>query len=270
MLNILRADFYKLFRKKSFYVCSILLIILSIMNVYTYYSNVKSWFDKGMQMAALGMNMFSVIPQGVVLPSIFCTIVISIFISDEFSFGTIKNLISSGAIRVNIYLSKLVISLFVSVVFTVICAITSFIAGVSFMGFSEVTRDDYLNLFKMIGLVILAQFAVQSIYSMISFLVQNKTVAVSTNILIDYLLNFVVSAILIFAFAMWGNVQADDTSATQLMSNVIKCWPGNLVRSFASLRLIPKDISFGVIVCLVSILISTFVGMFTFCKRDVK
>ena len=106
MSNLLKYDFYKLIRSKSFYICTILSLFISVLTVY-----LSGYFYNG-----TGYNLFKPydslmgISDGLVSSVLLIIIAIVIFIPSDFSFGTIKNMISSGASRVNIYLSKLIVS----------------------------------------------------------------------------------------------------------------------------------------------------------------
>ena len=103
MLNLLRADFYKLLRRKSFYICGILAIAVACLSVvienmsFTYKLHSMGMdFDSLPAMYRLYFSGISAFPRTIALGSIFITIIVSMFISSEFSFGTMKNIISAG------------------------------------------------------------------------------------------------------------------------------------------------------------------------------
>ena len=89
MSNLLKYDFYKLIRSKSFYICAVISLLLSTLAVY---------FSADLYNAT-GYNLFKPydsligISDGLVSSSLLIIIAIVTFIPSDFSFGTIKNMI---------------------------------------------------------------------------------------------------------------------------------------------------------------------------------
>lgn len=258
MINLIKADFYKLLRRKALYVCIILAIISSGLNIVLMNYNMSL---KGIPGSLLGYSGFSAIPFGIASGSIFCTILVSMFIASEFSFGTMKNIISSGQSRINIYLSKLIVTLAISAAFVLICAITPFVAGSICWGIGEATRDDYLNVLRMIGLVILVEFSMQCLFAMVAFLSRSTGGAVAINIIIGM---FVRSLLLpIISFGVYSLFKVENIQ-------IERYWPYTYMQLFIYPEIKSEDLIMGLIVCFSAIIITSAIGIFSFVKRDVK
>lgn len=256
MINLLRADFYKLIRRKSFYICALLGMLLSGLSIWSLNQSFS-----GMPASLFGYNASTALSYGITGGSLFCLIFVSMFVSGEFSFGTMKNIISSGQSRINIYLSKMIMTLMIITVYTVLCGIVAFAVGGIFWGFEGISRDDYLSILRMIGLVISVELAMNSLYIMVSFLVRGTGGTISINVLMRMIFrDFVLPIINAGVYKFFKNSEFD----------AAKYWPDTYMSPFLSLTVETKDITMGLTVCLVAILISSAIGIFTFVKRDIK
>lgn len=262
MLSLLRADFYKLVRKKSFYVCSVLAAILAVLGIFVFDNFVLApYLNQGFTKEMLHVSAFVAIPQGITVAGIFCTILSTLIVTEEFSFGTIKNMVSSGKSRLNIYLSKLILSFSIVIILTLVCLISSFLTGLYLWGFGEVSREEYLSLLKMVGLVILSGISLQSIYVMVAFLARNTATAISASMLLAYLYQSICRFLSFFTYKIF-NVSTIDFA---------RYWPGTYYSQiFVSMQISQEDLTLGLAVCGLSIAISCFIGILTFSKRDIK
>ncbi|MCR5517726.1 MAG: ABC transporter permease [Lachnospiraceae bacterium] len=136
MLNLIKSDLFKIKKGKSFYVCSIIVIVLDVLSIiggiainandnllgltydvlYLYISSLAS------------INMF-----------VIETIFVSRFFGKEFDEGTIKILVSKGNSRASIYLSKLITSIGVSFFFEILNIIMCLGVGSIFFEFDKGT-----------------------------------------------------------------------------------------------------------------------------------
>ena len=94
MTNLIRSDFYKLFRTKAFYFCGIIAALLSSLGVVLLNSAINS--ELGISASLLGYDGVYALITGTGQATLFVTIMISMFVPNEFSFGTIKNIVSKG------------------------------------------------------------------------------------------------------------------------------------------------------------------------------
>lgn len=258
MSNLLKYDFYKLIRSKSFYICAVISVLLSGLGVYLF-----AWDYNN-----LGYNMFKPydslmgIADGLASVSLLIIIAISIFIPSDFSFGTIKNMISAGASRVNIYLSKLVVSCAIAFSYIVINIICCGIVGACMGEVGEYTRDTYLTLLKMCGYSLLVQLALVSLCVMIGFLIRKKSIVITVVILINTVGVGIIGPIIDFYVNRIPSVK--DFS-------LVKYFPGSYLNVGMSIDSMPKnDLITSLIVCGVYIVVCTVIGMIVFKKVDIE
>ena len=119
MMNLIRADVYKIVRGKALYITFAVLLVMIILNVTTGAAMITIVAEDGGVMAPLGIEIYGE-PDG------FAGAIIAIFSSMEqlvfvllsfvmlvsipiFSSGTVKNDIVRGVSRTKLYLSKLII-----------------------------------------------------------------------------------------------------------------------------------------------------------------
>ncbi len=259
MTNLIRSDFYKLFRTKAFYFCGIIAALLSSLGVVLLNSAINS--ELGISASLLGYDGVYALITGTGQATLFVTIMISMFVPNEFSFGTIKNIVSKGVSRLNIYLSKVVMSVFISVAYVLFCAIVSFAIGSFMWGTGELTREVYLNIFKMLGLFLVAEIAVQSIFVMVGFIIRQTGGTVAVNLAIIIAVPVVIIPALNFGVQSLLKVEDFDSS---------NYWPFTYLSRYLSLDVIQEDITVGLIVCVVCVILSTALGVFSLYKRDVK
>ncbi len=257
MLNLLNSDLYKLLRRKSFYICGLIVGALGVIGVLLLNNMINS--DFGIDAQTLGFNGIQSMSSAMSEITLLITIFMSIFIPSEFTFGTIKNIASKGRSRAEIYLSKLIMGIFVTITYTLFAAIVGFTAGSIMWGTGEFTNEVTLNILRMIGLFILAEIALQSIYTMVGFLVRHTGGAVAINL--GIIIAFpVLTSFIDFALNHWFKIEFEAS----------KYWVSTYTNSFLNLEIAHDVINTGIWVSLAYLVISTFIGIITFQKRDIK
>ncbi len=259
MVNLLKSDFYKLFRTKSFYICGIIAAALAVLGVVILSSSLKS--ELGIDAALLGYDGLYALTTGTGQATLFITIMLSMFIPSEFAFGTMKNIASRGISRTNIYLSKIIVGVFITVVYVLFCAAASFTAGSVMWGTGELTRAVYLDISRMIGLFLLAEVSLQCIFMMVGFFIRQTGGTVATNLAIIIAVPALVIQFINFAVYQWFKAEDFESS---------KYWPATYLSKYLSLDIAQTDIITGIIVCSSFIVISLALGIFFFNKRDIK
>lgn len=254
MINVLKSDFYKLFLRKSFYICGIIagafgvLLVVLINNLYP---NAKDFGYSGINSIGVGIGQITLLT----------TIFLSMFIPSEFAFGTIKNMASRGINRASIYFSKLTIGIFTSVVYTIFVSLCGFIAGSIMWGVGEFKSDEGLQLLEMFGLFILAEICLQSVFIMIGFLVRHMGGTVAINLGIYMIISQVIFPIINYAVKTlpWLGYEIDSA----------EYWVGTYAQIFTAVNIEQDIVNKGIIVCLVYLILSTAIGILDFCRRDV-
>ena len=210
MISLLRADFYKLFRAKSFYICGFIAAALSILGVVLLNSSINT--ELGIDASLLGYDGLYALVTGVSQATLFITIMNSIFVPSEFAQGTMKNIASRGFSRWSIYLSKLTIAIFISVVYILLCSVCSFALGSIMWGTGEIDRAVFLDISRMLGLFLLAEIATQSIFVMFGFIIRHTGGTSFTNLGITILAPTLVLPIINFGLSEWCKLENFDIS----------------------------------------------------------
>ena len=198
MKSLIRSDFYKLRKAKSFWVCMILAVALAVFSVLIMDFSVKL-MDKVPQQAAqeeaaLEESGLNISTDGIPMSSadlnasnmllmqfagtttILISIFVSLFVGGEFSHGTIKNLASKNHTRTQIYLSKIIVSVIAAIVMTLLYAVVATGLGTALWGFGKVDSSFVANACKGIGIEFLLVSAFTAVFVMFSMLIRQSEV----------------------------------------------------------------------------------------------
>ncbi|MFR1873092.1 MAG: ABC transporter permease subunit [Coprococcus sp.] len=204
MKSLIRSDFYKLRKAKSFWVCMILAVALAVFSVLIMDFSVKL-MDKVPQQAAqeeaaLEESGLNISTDGIPMSSadlnassmllmqfagtttLLISIFVSLFVGGEFSHGTIKNLASKNYTRTQIYLSKIIVSVIAAIVMTLLYAIVATGLGTALWGFGKVDSSFAANACKGIAIEFLLVSAFTAVFVMFSMLIRQNGGAIAANI----------------------------------------------------------------------------------------
>ncbi len=257
MSNLLKYDFYKLIRSKSFYICAAISLLISGLTV-----SLCVWGYN-----QTGYNMFKPydsimgISDGLSSVTLLITIALAIFIPSDFSFGTIKNMVSSGANRINIYLSKMIIAASVVLSYMVVNIICCGLVGGIMGEVGEYTRDTYLTMLKMFGYSFLVQLSLALICVMISFLIRNKSIVITVAILLNTIALDFIAPIIDYCVKKIASVES---------FSIAKYFPLSYLGVGMSIDSMPKnDLITSIIVCVSYIVVCSLIGILVFRKVDI-
>ena len=261
MINLLKADLYKLFKNKSFYICLILSILFSYMTTmmnfaYNSFSNAQSMYSL-LQMPEL--NGIYMLKTSFGVGMLFYSIFIAIFIASEFSWQTIKNIVSRGFSREKIYISKLISCSLTSIIITFSYVLVAILYATIKSGFGKLPSHFVLSLIKMILLECLVVISITSLFVMIVFLIKGIAGSVATNLLINF---FSGDLIVIAITLLLEKILKKDI-------DVGKYWLFSYNNIFGSFSLNNDVIFRGIIVCVLSFIVFTAIGIISFKKRDI-
>ncbi|MBO1003886.1 ABC transporter permease subunit [Pseudogracilibacillus auburnensis] len=176
MSNLLRVEFYKLIRTKVLWILLIISALFSFMLVSLFYMEEQGTLEKIEEFSDnitvekmetdpneediphSGVNIFmvSALSGDVFINILFICIIGAFFITNEYSSGTIKNLVSAGYSRNQIYISKLIVYSMISIVLTLSFAIFMGLFGTMYFGFGEFPpTEDVMRLVKVLLLLCL-------------------------------------------------------------------------------------------------------------------
>lgn len=158
MMNLLRSEFYKFVRNKTFWVITITIVSLTFVLVLLQYLNYKGVFEQVENITIeineqvteasplSGIKMFL---EAIHSPDLFLTILLisflgSFFIANESSDGTIKNLVSVGQHRSKVYMAKYVVFSIGSIIITLLISFMIGIFGTIFFGIGDLPANELI------------------------------------------------------------------------------------------------------------------------------
>lgn len=175
MIKLLRAGFTRLRKNKLFWILSIFSIALALFMIYTRYSDMKTYGDV-IEVEQLMLNYSTIV--GIVI-----AIFTSLFLGVEYSDGAIRNKISIGHKRINIYLSNLIIvtitSLFSYILFLIVVAII----GIPLFGGIAMSIS---KLLMLLGCIFITIIAYSSLFTFIAMIISNKTITAIVSIMFAF------------------------------------------------------------------------------------
>ena len=196
--RILKAELYKIFHEKWLYLACFFMIIFSIGFIL---------MQKTAMSYTVGINRVVFLPM--VMYGIVISVLISLFVSEEFDDGFIKNKIISNNNRREIYLTGLLSNLIASFIVYIITALFTLI--VSYFLFSiNISIWDYVSYF-IFGIFIMLVFV--GIFYLISIAVGKKSKAIIINMGLAFIL-------LIAALIMNGMLMADNNLLIQFLFDI--------------------------------------------------
>lgn len=281
MKHLIKSDFYKLRKAKSFWVCMILAIAFAAFTVLIMDFSVNLMDQMPQQsaeeQAALEESGLNISANGIPLSSedlnassmlllqfagtttILIAVFVSLFVGAEFSHGTIKNIASKNYTRTQIYCSKTIVSIVAAIVMTVVYALAATGLGTALWGFGDVSSDFALNCLKGISIELLLISAFTSLFVMFSMLVRQSGAAIAANVCF---LEFV-SLIVLFGEMIINKIF--DTSIT-LSNYLLDTNMTQVATSEITGKLAGRSIAVGFGFLIVTLLI----GLYSFQKRDIK
>lgn len=126
MTNLLKFEFRKLFKQKSFYICTAVMLAMSLVGLLlskTLASNPE--FNMAMPSAKSALLSAVSSPSFTML----CGIFIALFVCTDYDQQTIKNVYSRGFTRTNVYFAKYIVSVISTVIMFAVALIFTYVAG---------------------------------------------------------------------------------------------------------------------------------------------
>lgn len=252
MLNLIRSDFYRIFKSKLFYTClafDLLFTILGNLRSLSSYMHI-SWHVMFSLVCTIHMVIF---------PVFVCR-----YITSDFRNSIIKNL-SIRHDRCIIYISKFIVSYLVTLIIGIASILSFFIfnlilrkeseeSGSSFSMVKELSPD-FSNI---IFLTLLLYLAYISIYTMISFVLRRGGASVAISLVFPFILTPIFSIVHLFSPKFYLNYLAKWN--LPLPAQMIQDMLQNTTSDFGYLKT----------VFLSYIFLSSAIGVYTFFRRDLK
>jgi len=262
MRNLISSDFYKVRKGKYAFICTVLGLLLIVAFVGILYANAEFVDETGL--VGYGHKMlregFLGNDTNIGMMGLFFAIAISIFVGSEFGFGTIKNSATKAYSRVQIYVSKLVVSLILMTIMAILAIATGAIAGTLAFGWGTPVDGYMVDAIWNLLLQLYLAFALVSIFVMVAILIRQSGGSIAANICI---LMFIPTII------MFGSILLEKLFDIEIM--LTKYFPSAMIAELGMMEALDQKVVIRVLVTATLWLAGTIaIGLFTFQKRDVK
>lgn len=175
MIKLLDAGFTRLRKNKLFWLLIVFSIGFALFMIYTQYRDMKK-YGEVIEVEQLMLNYSTIV--GIVI-----AIFTSLFLGVEYSDGAIRNKISIGHKRTNIYLSNLIIVTITSMFSYILFLIVISIIGIPLFGGITI---EFSKLLMLLGCIFVTVIAYSSIFVFIAMMFSNKTITAITTIMLVF------------------------------------------------------------------------------------
>lgn len=117
--NLLKYELKKMYSTKAIYVCLIITIFLSAFGAYIYIQGGTDTTFEGLLVSAIPSSGFDLV----------LTALIPLMVCEEFSSGMMKMIVGKGYPREGIFVTKLIMAFLYTILLSLGCLITGFVAG---------------------------------------------------------------------------------------------------------------------------------------------
>ena len=251
MRNLLKLEFRKLQRQKSFYVCTGVMVALVILGAVISNALLKIVpEDLTNQFQLSGIQALLSASADSSFNLIIC-IFISLFVCDDYSQQTIKTIHARGYARTTVYFSKLISVLTAATIMYVVVLLVSFLFGTAFFGIGEPGNFKFIAL---IGAQYVILMACTCLYFVIASLLRNKGAAISVCIVGPIVLNILL--------ALW------DAAITTGSFSSVDYWVENLLTDMSSLTVSQDRILACLATAIIYMGVSLTMGMLHAQRKD--
>ena len=223
MFKLLNFEFRKLIRQKSFYICIAAMLALLVGSAYT---TELMTAKSGVEDPSLsGISYLMEAISGSALSAVLA-VFIPLFICEDYASGTIRNIITRGFSRLEMFIAKLIAVLAATVLMTAVCLVAAYLVGTAFWGAGEPSLGS-----EQIK-ILLCQLAVIAAYATMFFAISSMLQKVGGSIAICLILPM--AAVILLSLA--------DAALAEREIELSGYWIENLGRSLASVEAEAEDI----------------------------
>lgn len=181
MKRLFTANLARLCKSRLFYGCAAAVALLMAWNYWVSYSDMAA----GYYMESLESRAFGPVPFAVLLIAVFCCL----FIGDEFGFGTIRNKLTAGYRRWQVFFAMLLTGMAAGLFFLLVYFLVTLTLGVWLLGSFAHSPKWILYCAFCLLLIVWCSCAIMTALAMLIF---NRAVSVTAGILLA--LGLIVSA----------------------------------------------------------------------------
>lgn len=235
MNRLLKFEFRKLFRQKSFYICGAIMVGMILLSTVTInmMMDIMASADgsittgmegymgyHGLQMLADALNNSSL--------SIILAVFLPLYVCSDYTSDTLKNIIAKGYGRVSIYASKFIVSLTAVTIYVLICWLTGFLSGTAFWGAGSLGDSSAGEFILVLLTQLLLAYAYTAFFFFIGVTLRKGGGAIAVGIVGPIVLNLIISFVDAFwdkkSFTLadyWLDNMMINASSTSLTSEVM-------------------------------------------------
>lgn len=276
MINLLRGEFYKLFRSKCLYICSIVMAVFVLL-IYGMFSLTDAVMQGEVENGTYGVvvsveeevqekvSVWDDMDIATILPMLFSavgsmivTIFATIFVYGEYANGAIKNVVGKGCNRWLVFAAKYISTVVGMIVMYCVMLLTVFLCELVILGGDRLNADMLSQCCGYIGIQFLLGAALTGLVVMISQICRNLGAGIAISVCMIMFSSFATTGINAILSYFKINVNASEYWVVDLISNC----PVTGLDSSAIIR---------VILCAIAWFVLAFgVGSIHFGKVDVK
>lgn len=256
-MSIVKSEFLKLRKSKPFYVCLLLCVAVAALLAFAFQQGINKGESEfaGMAESLSGIQMIGNSISLVNFHIVICAVFVSIFVSGEFQHGTMKNYISKGFNRVQIYLSKLAVCSVAVLSMFIVYIAAACIGGTLMWGFDPNGVFSFGGFITMLGTQMLLTLAYTAVFVAVGMVFKSNGSSIAINIVAVTLLPTLLMALNLI---VGNNI------------DFANYWISGNVSALATLSPASSDVLRGVIVGAVYLVGMTILGGRLFQTQDVK
>jgi len=264
MRQLIQYETRKLFNSKTFWICGGLLVAMSLLEltvlklVNILETQAIASAPDDFELPATLLDMFSgqyflVSSLKGVVP-VALSIFIALFVSFDFSQKTVRNVIAKGYSRADTFISKLIVCLLATMIFSLISMSVTTVLGSALWGFGgTVTMQILMTLVTQLMLI----FSMTSFYMMFALLIRNPGIAVAASILGFSVIGFALTIFDAILEVLRININISSFHLPILMTSV------------SALDVSNSQLLKAAVCAVIWIVVLNGISAFTFYKRDV-
>lgn len=177
MINTLKADFYRLFRSKAFWITNLAHIIFiqaAIFMSATGGVGVQEGSPTQEHIARTSAEQIVFVSSSFSMIEIFIIVFLAIILGNELSQKLYKNTLTAGQSRSQFFISKYIVILFLAALEFIIFYVVTFVENAIFNGVGEVTNELLITFLKTVSVQYLCALVWISIVSFVLYLTHSN------------------------------------------------------------------------------------------------
>lgn len=250
MKQLLKLECRKLFKRKSFYICGAIMLVLLFLSMLTTNALMDLSPELGTLLAVNGVDsMLSSLDSASFV--LIISIVTVLAVSDDFDQNTIKNVYAKGYSRIGVYFSKMISAWFGATLLFVAVMLLAFLLGSAFFGVGTISA----KAFGLIGGQFWVMLANVTIFASIALMLRKVGGSIAICIVGTTFIGVILALIDVF-------IQIDGFTLSDY-------WIDGFLVSLTSLSVDGERIAVCLIGATIYLILFFLLGMFVHKKRDV-